>query len=73
MSIAVCVARDRGVVRRGRRSQMDPTGMTLMAAAALGAAIALFSTTWSQIKVAAPLTGAVAAASVSVRRRAARG
>lgn len=47
--------------------------MTLMAAAALGAAIALFSTTWSQIKVAAPLTGAVAAASVSVRRRAARG
>lgn len=48
-------------------------GLTLMAAAALGAAVALFSTTWLEIGVAALLIGAVAAASVSARRRAERG
>ena len=48
-------------------------GLSLMAAAALGAAVALFWTTWLEIGVAALLIGAVAGASVSVHRRAARG
>ena len=49
------------------------TGLTLMAAAALGAAVALFSTTWLEIGVAGLLVGAVAAASSSARRRPERG
>ena len=49
------------------------TGLILMAAAALGAAVALFTTTWLEIGVAALLIGAVAAASVSGRRHAAGG
>ena len=49
------------------------TGLTLMAAAALGAAVALFSTTWLEIGVAGLLVVAVAAASSSARRRAERG
>src|SRR5689334_3022849 len=38
------------------------TGLSLIAAAALGAAVALFSATWLEIGVAALLIGAVAAA-----------
>lgn len=53
------------------RSTMS--GVVLMAAAALGAAVALFSTTWLEIGVAALLIGAIAAASSSARRRAERG
>jgi hypothetical protein len=49
------------------------TGLSFMAAAALGAAVALFSTTWLEIGVAALLIGAIAAASGSIRRQAARG
>lgn len=53
------------------RSTMS--GVVLMAAAALGAAVALFSTTWLEIGVAALLIGAIAAASSSARRRPERG
>jgi hypothetical protein len=49
------------------------TGVSVMATAALGAAVALFSTTWLEIGVAALLIGGIAAASGSIRRRSARG